>query len=223
MAASALTVCGIEIPWETRTLEGFRTWVATLDEHGPRVSFARGIVHVEMAAQSFDTHEPLVFAINIALANLARELGVGRYFLPPSWFTHEAAQLSTEPDGFFATWATLEKRDLYINPEREIEMLGRPDMVLEVVSKTSQRKDLVDHVKNYAAAGVREYWIADARGKQLTLRILVLGADGAYAGVSADDDGWLASPLWQRRFRVRRQEDRAGLPEFVLDIATTSS
>lgn len=110
----------IEVHNDAYTLSGFRAWVASLDEHGPRVSFARGIVHVETSAQSQETHEPVAAAINVVLSSL----DIGRYFVPPSWFTHEASALSTEPDGFFALWSTLEQGDLRLNPEREIEMLG---------------------------------------------------------------------------------------------------
>ena len=208
----------LEIPWSARTLEGFRAWVETLGEHGPRVSFARGKVHVEMSPQSYDTHEPLVQAINVRLSGLARELDLGRYFLPPSWFTHEATELSTEPDGFFARWSSLEAGDLRINPQRAIEALGRPDMALEVVSATSHRKDLVEHVTAYAQAGIAEYWIADAREDVVVFRILMLGPDASYADAAPDAEGWIVSPLWQRAFRVRRLPPRAGLQDFVLDV-----
>lgn len=204
----------IEVPNDAYTLSGFRAWVASLDEHGPRVSFARGIVHVETSAQSQETHEPVAAAINVVLSSL----DIGRYFMPPSWFTHEASALSTEPDGFFALWSTLEQGDLRLNPEREIEMLGRPDMVLEVVSKTSHRKDLVEHPADYALAGVREYWIADARTADTSLRILTLGAEASYVDVQPDPDGWLASPLWQRAFRLRQLPERAGLRDYSLDV-----
>lgn len=218
MVARAFTVCGIEIPWETQTLEGFRNWVASLDEGGPRVSFARGRMHVDMSPQSYDTHEPLVRAINVALCALASELDIGRYFLPPSWFTHEATGLSTEPDGYLALWSTLESKDLAINPERRTEMVGRPDMVLEVVSDTSHRKDLIEHVMDYALAGVREYWIADARADHLAFRILALDGSGEYADVTPDAEGWLESSLWQRSFRLGQLPERAGLRDFVLEI-----
>lgn len=209
---AALTVCGIEVPWDARTLEGFRAWVATLDERGPRVSFARGKLHVEMS-----THEPLVQAINVRLQLLARELDLGRYFLPPSWFTHEPTELSTEPDGFFARWSSLEAGELRVNPKRRVETLGRPDMTLEVVSDSSQRKDLTEHVADYAAAGIAEYWIADARRDAIAFRILVL-AGGAYVDSEVDADGWTWSPLWQRGFRVRSLPERAGFRDFSLDV-----
>jgi Uma2 family endonuclease len=96
-------------------------------------------------------------------------------------------------------------------------MVGRPDVVFEVVSDTSQRKDLVEHVTDYALAGVREYWIADARADELVFRILVLAGD-TYIDVVADTDAWCASPIWQRSFRVRRLADRAGLRDFVLEM-----
>lgn len=216
MAAPALTVCGIAIPWETQTLEGFRAWVATLDEHGPRVSYSRGSVHVEASPQDYDTHEPLVDAINAALRALASELDLGRYCFPPSWFTHKAIDLSTEPDGFLALWSTLERGELRINPDREVEMIGRPDMVLEVVSESSQRKDLVEHVEDYARAHVSEYWIADAR-RTVQLRVLVL-TDGAYVDAPIDGDGWVRSPVFGRAFRLRALPERAGFRDFALDV-----
>jgi Uma2 family endonuclease len=169
-----------------------------------------------MSPQNYRRHEPLVRALNLALCGLAQELDLGRYFLPPSWLSHKPCDLSTEPDGFFALWSTLESGELCVNPEREVEMLGRPDMVLEVVSDSSRRKDLVDHVADYAQTGVREYWIADARTDIVELRILTLG-QGAYADVQAVD-GWIPSPLWRRSFRVRELPARAGLPDFRLDI-----
>ena len=217
MVVSALTVHGIEVPWSAQTLEGFRAWVETLDEHGPRVSFARGKVHVEMSPQSYDTHEPLMMEINSRLRGLARDLDLGRYFAPPSWFTYEPAQLSTEPDGFFALWGTLEADAFRINPKRTVEALGRPDMALEVVSPTSHRKDLIEHVADYAEAGIREYWIADAREDAIVFRILTL-ENGTYRDVQPDRDGWIASPLFTRSFRVRRLPPRAGFCDFVLDV-----
>jgi Uma2 family endonuclease len=91
-------------------------------------------------------------------------------------------------------------------------------MALEVVSDTSERKDLVEHVGDYATAGVREYWIADARGDEVIFRILALGADAVYREVVKDASGWLASPLWGCRFQLRRFVDRAGMTDFTLDI-----
>ncbi len=213
---STLTVFGIEIPEGIHTLDTFREWVATLDEHAPRVHFYEGRVDLDMSPQHYRSHGPVVSGIAKRLASLAEEMDLGRYFIPPSWVTVEAAGLSTEPDGFLLKWASLTSGQVRVNPMRETELLGRPDMVLEVVSKSSAKKDLVELPEAYARAGVPEYWIADARGETLDFRILVLASDGSYHAQSASADGWIESPVWDHAFRLERFLDRAGLVDFRL-------
>lgn len=41
-------------------------------------------------------------------------------------------------------------------------MLGAPDMVVEVLSKHTRKKDMTIKLNKYVNAGVREYWIVDA-------------------------------------------------------------
>ena len=217
MATGALHVFGLEIPHAIDTLDGFRAWVSALGDAAPRVSFHRGTVHVEMTPQDFTSHEPVSTTINAALVIRARDLDLGRYFTPPSWFTSIEAGLSTEPDGFFATWESFRSGRLRVNPGRPTELLGRPDMALEVVSATSEKKDLRDLVEGYAQAGVQEYWIADARGPEARLRILALES-GRYADRTGDGEGYLTSGVFGALFRLVRVSDPSGLPAFRLDI-----
>ena len=56
--------------------------------------------------------------------------------------------------------------------------VGTPDLVVEVVSKSSVTRDLHEKYKLYETAGVREYWIVHPHDK--TLVIFVLGGDGVY-------------------------------------------
>lgn len=217
-----ITVDDLEIPGDVQTLEGFRSWVATLDERAPRVSFYRGEVHIEVSPQNHETHGPVGSEINRVLANLARELAIGMYFMPPSWLTEEAAQLSTEPDGFLVRFESAESGRVRINPERKTELLGAPDMVLEVVSVSTVRKDLVRLREGYARAAVREYWIVDARGERPELRVLVLGAEGEYEERAPDAAGWIASPTWGRSFRLERFVNQAGWVEYRLEVTAGS-
>lgn len=75
-----ITVDDLEIPGDVQTLQGFRSWVATLDEYAPRVSFYRGEVHIEVSPQNHRTHGPVAGEINRVLAGLARELAIGMYW-----------------------------------------------------------------------------------------------------------------------------------------------
>lgn len=207
---------GIEIPRSVWTLSGFRRWAGTLHERSPRIHFSRQSIRIEERAQHALIHEPVMHAINGTLAALTDQLDLGSYYMPFTWFTHVESSLSTEPDGFAIRWETFESGRFRLNPRRETEGLGRPDMTLEVVSDSTADKDLKELVAEYAAAGVPEYWIADARGRKPVLRILVLKR-GRYRDQKADAQGWIASPFWGREFRLVGYTDEAGLPDFRLE------
>lgn len=40
-------------------------------------------------------------------------------------------------------------------------VFGAPDLVIEVISRSTRRKDMMLKLSKYEAAGVREYWIVD--------------------------------------------------------------
>ncbi|MGD0093585.1 MAG: Uma2 family endonuclease [Planctomycetota bacterium] len=50
------------------------------------------------------------------------------------------------------------------------------DLVMEVVSEGGRTRDLVQKRKDYALAGVREYWIVDPRKEEITVLKLVKGS-----------------------------------------------
>lgn len=216
-AMAMITAYGLEIPQQALSLEGFREWMVSMGEAAPRMCFSAGRLHIEMSPQDYETHGPVVDAINDELSALTRDRDMGRYFRPPSWFTDEDSALSTEPDGFMIRWQSIESGRVRLNPERSSELLGRPDMVLEVVSRSSRKKDRIELVEDYARAGVEEYWIADALGPEPVLRIFVLGASGRFVASEPDGDGWAESRLWGDGFRLRRITDRAGWVNYRLD------
>lgn len=220
MRVPAFIIGDVEIPFDVRTLEGFRQWMASREGEVPyyRASFIQGDVFVDVS-QDYRSHEPVAAEINMVLRQLARELDIGRHFVPPSWITWQAADLSTEPDGFFARFESFEAKRLAVHPDHGNELVGVPDFVLEVVSPSSVKKDRVLMRRAYAQAGVREYWLVDARREDQPpeLRIAVL-RDADYVDVPADDEGWRASPTFQRSFRLVRVVDRSGLPDYRLGV-----
>ena len=60
---------------------------------------------------------------------------------------------------------------------------GAPDLVVEVISPTSQSHDRVTKLRWYAAIGTREYWIVDPEERSVQQLVLQPGPDG--------DNHWL--------------------------------
>lgn len=216
-----LTIDELTIPTEIDQLEVFRAWVSELGEDAPRVHFSRGKVWIQVSPQDYFSHLRLIGAINARLELLAKELDLGEYWPDGGWLTNRQAGISIEPDGFLVLWRTTESgaAQFVERPGKgPIELVGRGDMVLEVVSDSSFEKDTVQLVAGYAAAGFAEYWLVDGRVDPLSFRLLALQPDGTYADVEPDREGFLASPVWGRRFRIEASTNRAGRPSYQLVV-----
>ena len=66
---------------------------------------------------------------------------------------------------------------VFLRPERIKSLKGQPagaDLVLEVVSggKESRERDYVEKRREYAEAGIAEYWIVDPQERKVTVLIL---------------------------------------------------
>mgnify|MGYP001572825819 CR=1 FL=1 len=217
--SGVLSIEGLTIPTEALSdLAAFRRWVGTLDEGAPRVHFGSGGVCIEMS-QNCASHLVVVRGFTLALAGLGKELSLGEYYPDGGWLTNETAGLSTQPDGFLVLWDTFDSGEARFQPrasgDGSVELVGRGDMVLEVVSDNSVKKDTVDLVRDYARAGFPEYWIVDARGEQPSFRILRL-AGSRYRDVRPDSAGWRASKVWGCAFRLVKALERPGHPRYDL-------
>jgi Uma2 family endonuclease len=134
--------------------------------------------------------------------------------------TNESAGVSNEPDVIFARRETLASGRLRQVPTVEghgaKELVGTPDMVLEIVSDSSLRKDLVELPARYHAAGVAEYWLIDARGEVVQFHILRRG-ETEYLATEASEF-WLPSGVLERRFRFERQPDALVAWDYTLRV-----
>jgi Uma2 family endonuclease len=98
-----------------------------------------------------------------------------------------------------------------------VEVEGPPDMVLEVVSDSSVAKDTQRLPEAYFAAGVGEFWLVDARGKNVVFRIHVRGGEG-FRPVVSDTEGYQRSSAFPARFRLDAHRDRRGNWAFDLRV-----
>lgn len=80
-------------------------------------------------------------------------------------------------------------------------LIGAPDLVIEVLSPGSVRRDKVTKFRLYERVGVREYWIANTEGY---LEVFVL-VDGKFAllGVFSADEAF-DSPVLGKRVDLSR-------------------
>ncbi len=89
-------------------------------------------------------------------------------------------------------------------------LAGSPDLVVEIVSEHSVRKDKERLPKAYFAAGLREYWLVDARGEELIYQIHRRG-ETAFEPQPVDTDGFQESSVLRCGYRLVR---RRGLGRF---------
>ncbi len=82
-----------------------------------------------------------------------------------------------------------------------------PDLVVEVISPSSRRKDRVAKMALYARAGVPEYWMAEPREHSFIMNHL---QGNQYVQVAPEADGWITSPTLAG-LRVNPAEIFAGL------------
>lgn len=208
----------VRIPSWVNDLESFRRWSRT-DEYPERgwVSFLDGEIWVDMSMEQLFTHNQVKTEFTAVLGSLIKREEMGYYFSDGVLLSHESANLSTEPDGTFCSFDAIEgKRVSFVEAVEEghVEVEGAPDMVLEVVSASSVRKDTKILRNLYWRAGIPEYWLVDARKNSLQFDILRWTERGYSA--ARRTKGWLKSKVFGRPFLLDTKPDRLGHPQFFL-------
>jgi Uma2 family endonuclease len=213
----------ISIPTSVATLDGFRAWVMSSDfpEQGVRASFLGTEVFIDMAPELFDTHNAIKTELYGVLGPLVGRLNVGQFFTDRMLYTNAVAGVSTEPDAMYFTWEAWRAGRVRMSPspsgKPNYEVVGVLDVVLEVVSDSSERKDLRELRRKYHLAGIPEYWVIDARGDDLVFEILTHTA-AEYVSVPPAEDGWLRSAVLDREFRLTRERNPIDLWRYTLHV-----
>lgn len=210
----------IVIPPAIESLESFRAW-ARSDEYPQTgwVSYLDGAIWVDPDMEEFITHNRVRTAYTVAVVTSLPDPPHGSFVSDRMLLTNAHANLSTEPDGLFYLWMTMKDGRIRLIPgkhEGYVELEGTPDMILEIVSKTSQRKDKEVLRDLYWKAGIAEYWLVDARIDPAEFDILRHTENGYVP--TTTEDGWLKSEVLGRQFRLVRQTDPLGHPQFVVEV-----
>jgi Uma2 family endonuclease len=177
-----------------------------------------GEIWVDISPENLFAHNLVKGAICIGVGTLVKARRLGYFFHGRALLSNDGAGLSTEPDGLFVAFSSVRagKVRWVKGSEAEIEVEGTPDMALEVVSKTSRRKDTKTLRKLYWEAGVLEYWLIDALKGQARFEILE-HAETGYVAAPLEDD-WQQSAVFGRWFRLLTSRDELGHPEYDLAI-----
>jgi Uma2 family endonuclease len=210
----------VSVPEWVTDLESFRRWTEAEDfpEKG-NIGFLNGAVWVDMSKEQVYTHVLVKTRFTIVLGGLVEAAKLGMYLSDGVFVSNVDAGLSVKPDGTFVSNVALDEgRVRQVEGMREgiLELEGSPDMVLEVVSQSSVRKDKVDLRSAYWEAGVREYWLVDARREPVTFDILRQTSRGFTS--TRKRDGWLKSDVFGKQFRLVRTLNPRGNPEVTLEV-----
>ena len=196
-------------------LAAFRRWTKAGDypERG-EYAFLSGELWADVSMETF-LHNHLKGVIATVLSSIVMSDRLGRFCYDRMRLVHESAALSCEPDAMFASREALATQRVRLEERgQSLEVIGSPDMVLEVVSEHSVQKDTVVLRELYAAAGITEYWLVNPLGEELSFDILRLTAKG-YA-VSRKTGGWAKSTVFGKSFRLEAQESDDELPDYRL-------
>jgi Uma2 family endonuclease len=202
----------LRIPATAHTLPGFRAWVLSdaFPEKQP-VMFFNGEVYLDMGKEDIFTHSAVKTAVAGTLFKLNEKVDFGDFFINGVLVTNVEANVSNNPDMAAVFWESLDSgRTRYVRNKkgRSIEIEGSLDWVLEIVSDSSVTKDTRDLRQAYHLAGIREYWLIDARGDDLKFHILHWRKTG-YAA-APHKAGWQHSRVFARGFRFSRMRQRRG-------------
>jgi Uma2 family endonuclease len=211
----------VQIPAGISNLNAFRRWAKSEDfpRHG-RFAFLRGKLWVDMTMEQAFSHNQVKVQFTAVLNRLIQTEELGYIFGDGMLFSNPTAGVSNEPDVMYLSFESLDAGRVTLVPGADggfVEVLGAPDMVLEVVSNSSVRQDTQELVQDYFRAGIPEYWLVDARGETPKFDILRAGP-GGYIRARRQSDGWLKSQVFGQSFRFTQSTDARGNPRYEVEI-----
>jgi Uma2 family endonuclease len=210
----------VSVPAWVTDLESFRRWAESDDfpEEG-RICYLKGEVCADMSKEQVFSHVLVKTEFAAVLGTLAKAGQLGLFLTDGLRLSNVNADISVVPDATFVFAETLRTGGVQLvegTEEGYVELEGSPDMVLEILSTSSVHKDTVVLREAYWEAGVREYWLVDARKEPLSFEILRHTARGYVA--ARKQGGWVKSAVFGKSFRLTQRTDALGNPDYTLAV-----
>jgi Uma2 family endonuclease len=149
-----------------------------LPDDGLRYEVVDGLLFAEPSPRR--AHQEAVGNLFAILHAHVRAHDLGKVYVAPFDVILDP-KTTVEPDLVFVV-----KDRLDIVAERGVE--AAPDLLVEVLSPGTARRDRVRKLNAYARHGVRHYWLVDPEAKTLEAFELVEGAYRLAAAVGGDDE-----------------------------------
>ena len=168
----------VAVPLGLTGLADFRRWSASPGFPATgRIDFLAGTIEVDMSPEDIFCHGVLKAEVAAVLQRRIKLHGLGLLLIDSTRVVCAEADLSVEPDVVFVSHDSIRDGRVRLVPKTTgepgwfVEIEGPPDIVVEIVSDTSVEKDTVRLPQAYHAAGVREFWLFDARVRPATFVI----------------------------------------------------
>jgi Uma2 family endonuclease len=214
----------VTVPDGLTHLSAFHRWVHSVGfPQSGRIDFVAGSVEVDLSPEELFTHGAPKGEIASVLYGLVKRRRLGRVFIDRTRVSSEHGSLSTEPDVVFVSSTSLRDRVALVPKLHDpsghcfIEIQGPVDLVVEIVSDSSERKDYERLPAAYFAAGVAEYWLVDGRADPLRFTIHTRGTT-AFRPADPDDRGFQSSAILGCRFQLRREVGEDGYWDYTLAV-----
>lgn len=200
----------------------FRRWV--LSEDFPtfgRFSWLSGELEVDMSPEEIETHNKCKGRVHSDLDFIVREEDLGDVLADRVFLLADDFWQGTEPDIMFVSYESqrtgrVEFVEYVDGSDRYVAIKGAVDLIVEIVSLSSVRKDKVDLPELYYKSGALEFWIIDARRQEIEFVLLVRG-ESEFEPVEPDEDGFYFSTALNRSVRVTRAINQVGRFQYALE------
>ncbi len=138
-----------------------------------------------MAPSPRRMHQKISITISSILHNLVYDKKLGEVYEAPF-------------DVIFADTQVFQPDILFVSKERleiikEDGVFSSPDLIIEIVSPSTEQKDRNDKYRVYEHFGVKEYWIVDEKNR--TVEVFVLKENGYKREYYAENNGMAESVL----------------------------